>query len=376
MSILAREILGRGSLFGRFDSEPIGPLSEYWGAELVQRAERYYDADVAQLMRPVIASRCGGNPFYISAVIRQAARQGTAILDEEAINSILAVDISSGFIWAELYEQVNGWIERINDYHITKWILYLSALEEEEKISLERIQRELKAREGYDVSIDTIRHVLVRLSRGDLVEYLEMGGWFRKTDDPILLEFLKVWGRVDVEGQNQAQVQNELLLRYQTQKRRFHEYKGYLAEIFMGQVLLSSYQHNSFPGHFFNSAEDIPLRRPVVFVNHRVRLRSGEGNEIDILASLGGHMWVCQSKWETTKKIGISTLQALLEQAAGVQAQDNPLILHKWIFAHEGLTKEAEAFAKDEGIFWSDREQLDALLTYLGLRTLPELESP
>ena len=42
MSILAAEILGRGSLFGRFESEPIGPLTEYWGAELARKSARYY----------------------------------------------------------------------------------------------------------------------------------------------------------------------------------------------------------------------------------------------------------------------------------------------------------------------------------------------
>jgi len=31
MSILAREILGRGSLFGRFRSHPIEPMTNYWG---------------------------------------------------------------------------------------------------------------------------------------------------------------------------------------------------------------------------------------------------------------------------------------------------------------------------------------------------------
>jgi len=34
MSILAREILGRGSLFGRFESEPIEEMTPYWGTQL------------------------------------------------------------------------------------------------------------------------------------------------------------------------------------------------------------------------------------------------------------------------------------------------------------------------------------------------------
>ena len=142
-------------------------------------------------MLPVIAERCGGNPFYITAVIQQATEQGKIIASEKTLNEILAVDLSSGFIWAELNDQVTKWIERINEHKITKWILYLSALEEGDRLDLDRIQKELADREGKLVPMETIRDVLVKLSRGDLLQYMELGGWFRKIDDPILLELLK-----------------------------------------------------------------------------------------------------------------------------------------------------------------------------------------
>ncbi|MCP4110789.1 MAG: hypothetical protein GY749_35555, partial [Desulfobacteraceae bacterium] len=151
MSILAREILGRGSLFGRFRSKEIEAMSEYWGAELVLKAADYYGAEVPEILAPVVAERCGGNPYYITAVIQQAAESSTPLADEAALNKILAVDISSGFIWGELHEQVMRWIERINEHHITKWVLYLSALEPDDKIDINRIQEELRAREGLDV---------------------------------------------------------------------------------------------------------------------------------------------------------------------------------------------------------------------------------
>jgi hypothetical protein len=375
MSILAREILGRGSLFGRFDSHPIGPLSEFWGAELAMRAAQHYGASLTELVAPVVAARCGGNPFYIVAVVRQAAKQNKALADEEAINQILAVDLASGFIWAELNEQVNSWITRINEYGITKWILYLSALEEEHEISLERIQRQLKEKEGKDVPLEKIREVLIRLSRGDLLEYRELGGWFHKVDDPILIEFLRIWGRIDVERQNPGTVQEELLARYSRLQRRVHEYQGYLAEVFMAQVLLNSQdqQKQPFPGHFFNSPTDIQMGWPVVYVHHRQRLRSGQGQEIDLLAAIGTERWVCQSKWVTTHKIGVAVVEGLLAQAAAVHADFELSSVRCWLFAYAGLTGEAEALARHEGVLWSNREQLDGLLTYLGLRTLPDL---
>ncbi|MBV7332142.1 hypothetical protein KFU94_28705 [Chloroflexi bacterium TSY] len=375
MSILAREIIGRGALFGRFRSKPIDPLSGYWGAELALKAARYHRAEVPEVMAPVIADRCGGNPFYINAVVQQSAETNKPLIDEEAINNVLAVDIASGFIWGELYEQVNGWIERLNDYGITKWILYLSALEEGERISLERIQQVLYERERQTVSLDKIRDVLVKLSRGDLLEYLELGGWFRKIDDPILLDFLKVWGRIEVEGQNPNDVQDDLVLQYQKLERRIREYQGYLGEVFMGQILLNSQDKSQLPlpGRLFNSQDDIPMGWPLSYVRHRVRLQLGQGQEIDLLAAIGTEKWVCQSKWVTTRKIGPAVLRELMAQAEAVQTEYESNSIRMWIFAHEGLTRDALELAQKEGILWSTREQLDELLTYLGLRKLPPL---
>ncbi|MCP4111199.1 MAG: hypothetical protein GY749_37685 [Desulfobacteraceae bacterium] len=172
MSILSREIIGRGALFGRFDGEEIRAMSEYYGAELALKASRYYKTEISEIMAPVAAERCGGNPFYITAVVRQAAKQRKKIADEESLNRIMAVDITSGFIWGELNDQVTRWIARINGHGITKWILYLSALDEnteEDKrgrLNVERIQGELKHREGKTVPLDEIRDVLIKLSRG------------------------------------------------------------------------------------------------------------------------------------------------------------------------------------------------------------------
>jgi hypothetical protein len=146
MSILVQEILGKGALFGRFTHEQITALTDYWGSELALRAARYYQAELPEVMAPVVSERCGGNPFYITSVIQQAVRQRKALQDEETLNEMLAIDLSSGFIWAELHDQVSRWIAKVNEYGITKWALYLAALEEEERISLTRIQEELRKR--------------------------------------------------------------------------------------------------------------------------------------------------------------------------------------------------------------------------------------
>ena len=374
MSILAREILGRGALFGRFRSHPIEPMTNYWGARLAFNASCHHRAEIEEKMLPVVADRCGGNPFYITAVIQQAAEQGKPIISEEVLNEILAVDLSSGFIWAELNDQVTKWIERINEYGITKWVLYLSALEEGDRLDLDRIQKELAEREGKHVPMETIRDVLIKLSRGDLLQYMELGGWFRKIDDPILLEFLKVWGRIEVEGRERAAVQNDLRIQYQTIKRRIHDHRGYLAEVYIAQILWTG-QNRTLPGKFFHSKEDIPMPWHFSYVKLRSRLGGGKGMEIDVEGGAGKECWICESKWWSGRKVGRTEVESLLWKGKAVKEEvgEGLRILRLWFFAHNGFTQEAEALMREKGALWSVRKDLDGLLEYLGLRKLPKL---
>jgi len=373
MSILAKEILGRGSLFGRFSSEPIEPLTTYWGAELALKVAHYYQAQVSEEMAPVLAERCNGNPFYITAVVRQTAKRREVLNSEDTLNKILAVDLSSGFIWAELHDQVTRWIERVNEYGITKWVLYLSALGDEEEIHPERIQSELWERDRMKVSIEKVREVLIKLSRGDLLDYKEFGNWFAKIDDPILLEFLRVWGKIEVERRNRGGVEYELYGRYQQLKRQISEYKGYLAEVFMSQVLWSG-QNKTLVGRLFHCPVEIKMPWRFIFINYRARLGSGEGQEIDVLAAASdSEVWVCQSKWQVNSKVGVNVLEMLLAQGEVVKQVMTPFTLRLWLFAYSGLTAEAEQMATERGILWSTLAELNELLVQLGLRQLPQL---
>ncbi|MBL7062707.1 MAG: hypothetical protein ISS49_00680 [Anaerolineae bacterium] len=370
---ILKDILGRGALFGRFMSHPIGALTNYYGEELALRAARYYGATISQEMAPVVSERCGGNPFYITAVVRQAAKQGHVLASEETLNELLAVDLSSGFIWAELSDQVTRWIARMNEYGITKWILYLAALEEG-RIDPERIQQELERQENREVDLETIKDILVKLSRGDLVDYKELGGWFSKVNDPILEEFLKVWGKIEVVGESRDKVREETIIKYQKLQKKFAEHKGYLAEVYMIQTLWNS-QRKILPGAYFHSPEDIQMPDRFIYIDHRSRMGAGKGMEIDIYAAAGLEVWIAESKWWSGHKVGRKTIERLLEQAKLLEKRKGKDLetLRLWLFAHDGVTEEAEALMRQHHVLWSTRADLDALLTFVNLRTLPEI---
>jgi hypothetical protein len=372
VSIL-NDILGKGSLYGRFEAEPIKSFTNFYGAELVGKTSLYCNADIPEIMRPVISEKCGGNPFYINSVVERSAKLNEPLINEEAINRILAIDLSSGFIYQELRDQVIKWIDRLNDHNITKWILYLAALEEEDKIDPERIQKELKVREGTDVELKKIIDVMIKLSQGDLIDYKSFGGYFTHVNDPVLKDFLKVWGKVEVERNRQAHVVGDTVLQYESLKRKYKDYQGYLAEVFMIQVLWNN-QKRTIDGKHFNHPEAIKIPS-FIYIDQRYRLGSGKGKEIDIFASAGRDFWIAESKWHKDP-VDEKVIRNLIRQKELVREKmgKNLRSVTLWLFASSGVTVSAKKILEDNSILWSTKEELNSLLEYSGLRKLPEID--
>ncbi|KPA19149.1 ATPase domain protein, prokaryote domain protein [Candidatus Magnetomorum sp. HK-1] len=367
------DILAKGSLYGRFRDKPIKQFTDYYGSELVRKSSKFNNVKIPDIMAPVISERCGGNPFYINAVIEQSVEQEIELDSEMALNEILAIDLSSGFIYQELREQIIKWIERLNDHNITKWILYLAALDEEERIDVKRIQKELKKQEGSDVDIEKIREVMVRLSQGDLIDYKSFGGWFTHVNDPILQDFLRAWGKIEVAGKKQTHVTEEIVLKYKSLNRKYKNYQGYLAEVFMIQILWNN-QNKELDGKYFNYPEIIKMPR-FIYIDQRVRLESGKGKEIDIFASAGLNIWIAESKWKKDP-VGKDVVENLIWQGNLIKKKRGEDLknLTLWLFASNGVTEDAKKIMAENGILWSTKENLNALLIDSGLRKLPDIE--
>ncbi len=62
-----------------------------------------------------------------------------------------------------------------------------------------------------------------------------------------------------------------------------------------------------------------------------------------------------------------------MRSGASADMADRLEILRLWIFAYEGFTLEAEALMREKGMLWSDRNDLDHLLSHVGRKRLPEV---
>ncbi len=248
-------------------------------------------------------------------------------------------------------------------------------MEPDEEIDLERIRKELYEKEKIEASIQEIKDVLVKLARGDLLEYKSFGAWFGKIKDPILNEFLKVWGRIEVEKQMPRYIEEKTVTQFKKIKKRFDDYKGYLAETYMIQLLWNS-QGKTLPGKFFHRDEDIVMPGRFFYIDQRHRPGAGRKMEVDIHGGAGDEKWLAESKWWNDRKIGPDVVATLLERANVIRQREGEDLetLRLWIFTHDGATGPAVDLMKEHGILWSTRTELDGLLEIAGLRKLPVLE--
>ena len=95
--------------------------------------------------------------------------------------------------------------------------------------------------------------------------------------------------------------------------------------------------------------------------------------EIDVEAAAGKEMWICESKWWRGRKAGVTEVESLLFKAELLHKKEGPglEILRLWFFAHDGFTPEAQDLMAEKGVLWSDRKDLDDLLSHVGLKRLP-----
>ncbi|MBF0202706.1 MAG: restriction endonuclease, partial [Desulfamplus sp.] len=243
---------------------------------------------------------------------------------------------------------------------------------------------------------------------------------------PILVDFLRVWGRIIVEGKNQDVVASDTSKLYRKQKRQIADHKGYVAEIYIAQILWNM-QRRKIPAKLIHYKRDINIgvensgvensdvensgvensgvensgvensgvensgvknsgienrgeyvRVPdhFFYIWHRVKLGSGAGKEIDVYASAGPEHWIVECKWYSdNSKIGLNkvkdfyNLKPVVLEHEGEGLED----LKLWYFSFSGFTGDAIKFMTQNGIMFSDRDDLNELLDIAGLRRLPEL---
>lgn len=137
--------------------------------------------------------------------------------------------------------------------------------------------------------------------------------------------------------------------------------------------ILWNCQRQVLPGKYFHCVSDIQVPDRFSYIEHRGRMGTGLGMEIDIYAAAGIEGWIAECKWWEGRKVGVKVVEQLQQQAALLREKKDLDILRVWLFAYDGVTEEAEEMMREYQILWSNQADLDALLTLAKLRTLPKL---
>ena len=368
VTMMVKDILGRGALFQRFTHEYLKPLDEYYAEELAEKLARYYHLQISPEMAVELGRRMGGNPFYIDCVVRCARERGMDLTDIERLDQAIALEITGGAIWGDLNAQLEGYVQTFNEHDLIKRILYEAARYEEKDIDLGKIA------ERVGVDFPTVRRYAFHLSRADLIEEGFGGFTYRNVKDPVLREFILVKARVDEEGAAQEVVYRDKMEAYRRLRGSFSHFKGQVAEVYL-QLLMKSFDGRTVDGErYFHFPGEVVLPKFYYVLPRVVKVSGSRAYQIDLegstLVEAGRLSWLVESKY-WGEPVGIGEVK-WFEAACEVAKEDLEIdVLVPWFFSRSGFTEEAAAYLKEKGYLYSDEAQLNGLLELFGLRKLP-----
>jgi hypothetical protein len=366
VTLLTREIIGRGSLFGRFRPLYIRGLEGYHVMELCHRLGQHYDVTVRDEMAAEIARRTGGNPFYVGCIVQHAGGLKVALTDPGMVAQVIALELTQGTIWSELYRQLNYYFRAINEYGITKNIFYFATRYQDERINPRTIATKMA---HWKVTEEDVYNVLLALSRADLIEERVAGTEFYNVKDPILREFADAWARVDVENETWEVAGTELEMKYRRLSGEYANFRGYMAELFI-RLLMMRFDGRTVEGStYFHLPGKVVLPKFTWVDSRRVKTPSTPEYQIDVVGMVVPEIWIVEVK-DTVKPIGLNAVKRL-EEAARVAADD----LHAeriiiWYVSRQGFTRGTETYMTRRKILHSSIEEVNKLLTLFGLRQI------
>jgi len=367
VTLMTQDILGRGSLFGRTRPIYIRGLEGYHVEELCQKLGKYHSVSITSEMSGELYRRTGGNPFYLNCIFARARKLNRDLVDYTAVNSVISYELTQGTIWSELYRQLNYYFVTINEKDITKNIFYFASRYQDEEIKPKEVAQNMR---HFNVTEQEVREVLLALSRADLIQEKLAGSTFFNIKDPILREFADAWARVDVENATWEEAEDELLAKYNKLSGEYRDFKGYTAEIFV-QFLMTKFNYQEVDGkEYFNYDSQVLLPKFIWIDSKKVKLTTTREYQLDVVGKRTPYLWLAEVKY-TEKPIGLPLVKKF-ESACDVAIKTfKGEEVTRWYISTGDFTRPAIKYLKEKGFLYSNREEVNKLLRWFGLRELP-----
>ena len=367
--LINQEVLGTGALFGRFRYIEFPPMENVYGLELVEKLAFKYGLTIPEPVAGYVVTRCGGNPFYIRCVVMQATEQRLPGVDsEQAVNNLIAHEITHGQIWRDWGSQLQRYFEQINSYYISKRILFYAARYEDERVVPEDIAATVKR------PVEEVNDVLRQLAFAEMID-ARGGNIFYNVKDPLLRDFIKSQYEMDVEGEPWKRVYTELLKEYESLRGKYADLVGTLVEARLA-VLLNRFDGRTAPGRLFHVEGEVQLPRFEFVGDTKVKPLGEREYQIDLVGNCRqGYdfsAWVVEIKhWK--KRVAADVVEKFVAAYTAL-AQETKLVgVVPWLVNKGGFTQGAIEMMKQHSIYYSGAAEINELLRAFGIeRLLPE----
>lgn len=346
ISLMERIFLVADSpLFVHFQLETVGPFGREESDELARKRLTTLQPSVPPEVLAMVYQVTQGHPFYLYATAMRVLEMVSLLhkpLDPQTVQEAFVLEAlgTTGRIYNLCRYILEESLQRARGETMPQAVLQVLA-RETGGLPLTQLARRLKRPSG------AIRQVLNWLIEVDLVAQREDKTYLFR--DPVLqLWVAYYYAGLELTGMPHQKVLDQLVAELMEKYQRVTRELG-LAQESQVRELLRRFAGQEVDGALLG----LPGRMRLPAFRQVTPYRSADGRtEVDALAE-DGERWAVEIKWRG-KLAGLKEVQRLARAAQTLSARP-------WFISRAGFTPEAEAYARQEGIMRSTRDDIEAL---------------
>lgn len=363
-----------GLLSGRFKFTRLGPLSQEHAIDMIFRLGTLNGIDVTEELALALWEWTQGYPYAIESILNSDSPAFEQLPAIDRLDELVLYELTNkgSALWSHYEGEYGKYVKELNGDDITRKVLFWITNHIGEHIHPRNIAELL----GLDLI--QVRESLEALYKIDIIDRASISTFSGPTD-PLLLEFLQHEHYLDVEDLSPVDAEAKLRKQLNAKQGEMNRQTGHFSEIIVAG-LLNNYDDREVAGEaYFGSPNQVPLPRMTAIDRREGVIKAGELHEIDVVgeyrlynrlegnAGMGAWLISVRYRQETMNE---DEVEAFIKHAAALQAEKQYGDITRWYFSKAGFTQAAKRRLQEEGIYYSDLDQFNALASLFGLLSL------
>ncbi|MEZ4870265.1 MAG: hypothetical protein R3C14_53540 [Caldilineaceae bacterium] len=373
ISMLMGDALG-GMLSGRFASWYLGPLAQEHALDLIFRLGQTRKILVTQALALAIWEVTQGYPYSIERIMVSLSPAVRQLPEVNALKEIILFELTDKLgALREHYEHEYGkYMRAFNGDHTARKILFWITTHPDARIAPDIVAAAL----GMDIL--QVQEALEKLYRADVIQRATISS-FQGPTDPLLREFLRYEHYLDVENLTESAATTDLRKQLNAKIGESNRQTGHFTEIIVAGVLNNFDNRAAESQPYFSVPGTVNLPRMEKILRREGVVKEGIPHEIDVIgeyklynglegnASLGA--WLVAVRYRG-QKMGVSDVTDFSTDVTALQDEKQYGEVTRWYFSKAGFTEAAIQQLQEQGTYFSDLKQFNALAARFGLLPL------